>query len=99
MATWRGNCGVCNTQYQYPEYPKERPNATFCPECRKTGMMAPGVVNWSKYEKFSETLIMIVIREIVGGERYARDYEYCDRVYRERAIDLLNAIEEYNNRV
>lgn len=34
-------------------------------------------------------LRMEIIREWVGGERYARDYEYCDRAFREAADRVL----------
>lgn len=49
MTIWRGSCGVCNTLYQHPENSREKPNATFCPDCRERGMMAPGVVNWIQH--------------------------------------------------
>lgn len=45
---YRAVCGVCN-QGWVAEIP---PNAdalragTFCPDCRREGRMAPGVLNW-----------------------------------------------------
>lgn len=43
---YKGTCGVCSFGWKMNAPSEPKPNATFCPNCRSTGMMAPGVINW-----------------------------------------------------
>lgn len=46
MKTWRATCGVCEASWKVEGEENPAPTGSFCPDCKKAGRMAPGVLNW-----------------------------------------------------
>lgn len=48
---WVADCGVCEANFvvsaeDSPEIPSQ--SGSFCPDCRNTRLIAPGVLNWHR---------------------------------------------------
>lgn len=49
LEVWRNQCGVCDGVFDHPEALAENPypNGTFCPQCQRRGLKAPGVLHFA----------------------------------------------------
>lgn len=48
---WVSECGVCEGNFVVRAADSEAnpgPHGTFCPDCKATGLKAPGVLHWHK---------------------------------------------------
>lgn len=45
---WRAKCGVCLEAWKVESVDNPAPHRSFCPDCRKRGLTAPGVLTWEK---------------------------------------------------